>query len=126
MSRLNATADLLNATTRQAARAAGFRFANPTHRFLGHAVCDDREWINGLSNPLSESYHPKRSGHRKGYLRIVSRRLTGTAVTVSPAALSRATASAEQLAAQQRTYAERDRAIEPEPVSPPTWQRRRH
>ena len=30
-------------------RRAGFSFANPTSRFIGHAVCDDPEWINGLS-----------------------------------------------------------------------------
>ena len=40
----------------------GFRFANPTSRFIGHAVCDDVEWINGLSNPISESYHPNSAG----------------------------------------------------------------
>ena len=120
MTRLNATADLLNATISQAAGAAGFGFANPTRRFVGHAVCDDPEWINGLSNPLWESFHPNRSGHRDGYLPRVSRRLAGIAVTGSVRVLRAAAASAEQLAAQQRQYAERDRVIEPELVSPPT------
>ena len=35
--------------------------------FVGHAVCDAVEWINGLSNPISESYHPKATGHAGGY-----------------------------------------------------------
>ena len=61
--RLNATADLLNSKTRAAAAAKGFAFANPTSRFIGHAVCDSPEWLNGLSNPVSESYHPNRPGH---------------------------------------------------------------
>lgn len=70
--RLNATADLLNSTIRSAAGARGFAFANPTSRFVGHAVCDDPEWINGLSNPIGESYHPNRVGHASGYTPLVS------------------------------------------------------
>src|SRR6476660_9515260 len=66
-SRLNQTADLLNSRLAAAASAAGFSFADPTSRFVGHAVCDADEWINGLSNPISESYHPKVTGHRDGY-----------------------------------------------------------
>ncbi|RYE74295.1 MAG: SGNH/GDSL hydrolase family protein [Myxococcales bacterium] len=71
-SRLNAMADLLNARTATAAAARGFGFANPTSRFIGHAVCDSPEWINGLSNPIDESYHPNRLGHSSGYLPLVS------------------------------------------------------
>ena len=66
-SRLNATADLLNSTTAARASAAGYSFANPTSRFVGHAVCDSPEWINGLSNPIVESYHPNRTGQSSGY-----------------------------------------------------------
>ncbi len=71
-SRLNQTADLLNSKTAAQASAKGFTFANPTTRFVGHAVCDDTEWINGLSNPISESYHPNRSGHSAGYTPLLS------------------------------------------------------
>lgn len=70
--RLNATADLLNSKLASAASARGFSFANPTSRFVGHAVCDDPEWLNGLSNPVSDSYHPNRSGHSAGYAPLVS------------------------------------------------------
>ena len=70
--RLNQTADLLNSKLAAAATARGFSFANPTSRFVGHAVCDDPEWLNGLSNPVSESYHPNRSGHSAGYLPLVA------------------------------------------------------
>jgi lysophospholipase L1-like esterase len=75
--RLNATADLLNSRTAAQASAKGFTFANPTSRFVGHAVCDSTEWINGLSNPVSESYHPNRTGHSSGYTPLVSTLLTG-------------------------------------------------
>ena len=70
--RLNQTADLLNSKLAAAASARGFTFANPTSRFVGHAVCDDVEWLNGLSNPISESYHPNRSGHSAGYTPLIS------------------------------------------------------
>jgi lysophospholipase L1-like esterase len=62
MTRLNQTADLLNSKLRAAAGAKGFHFVNPTSVFIGHAVCGSPEWINGLSNPISESYHPNGTG----------------------------------------------------------------
>ncbi|WP_183094666.1 SGNH/GDSL hydrolase family protein [Nocardioides stalactiti] len=77
--RLNQTADLLNAKLSAAASAKGFKFANPTSRFIGHAVCDDVEWLNGLSNPISESYHPNKLGHSSGYTPLVSPLLVGAA-----------------------------------------------
>ena len=70
--RLNQTADLLNSKLSAAAAAKGFSFANPTNAFIGHAVCDDVEWLNGLSNPTSESYHPNKSGHSSGYKPLVN------------------------------------------------------
>ena len=70
--RLNQTADLLNSKLSSAASAKGFSFANPTNAFIGHAVCDDVEWLNGLSNPISESYHPNRTGHASGYKPLVN------------------------------------------------------
>ncbi|MEI2776325.1 MAG: SGNH/GDSL hydrolase family protein [Tetrasphaera sp.] len=57
--RLNQTADLLNSRLASAAAAKGYAFANPTGAFLGRAVCDSPEWINGLSNPIVNSYHPR-------------------------------------------------------------------
>ncbi len=59
---LNQTADLLDNTTASRAAAHGFAFVNPESAFIGHAVCDNVEWVNGLSNPVRESYHPNRTG----------------------------------------------------------------
>ena len=73
--RLNQTADLLNGKLSAAASAKGFKFANPTSRFIGHAVCDDVEWLNGLSNPIGESYHPNKTGHSSGYKPLVNSKL---------------------------------------------------
>lgn len=61
--RLNATADQLADVIDERAAAHGFGFADVRTAFVGHAVCDDPAWINGLSNPVSESYHPNRAGY---------------------------------------------------------------
>ena len=113
-SRLNQTADLLNSRLATAASGAGFSFANPTSRFVGHAVCDSDEWINGLSNPISESYHPKATGHAGGYTPTVSPLLTGATVAVTADVLAASSDSAGEQAALQQQYVDADRAIEQE------------
>lgn len=118
-SRLNATADLVNSVTAQKAAAAGFSFANPTSRFVGHAVCDSPEWINGLSSPITESYHPKTTGHASGYLPTVSPYVTGAALRATAATMAAAADGADALATQQRRWAAADRAIRPEVVRAP-------
>lgn len=72
---LNRTADLLTATIGARAAAHGFGFADPRPAYTGHAVCDDVEWVNGLSNPVLESYHPNRAGQSSGYTPLVLGRL---------------------------------------------------
>ncbi len=116
---LNATADLLNSKLAAAASARGFAFADPTSAFLGHAVCGDPEWLNGLSNPISESYHPNRTGHASGYTPLVSPLLTGAGLTVTPSVLAAARAQGPALAARQRHYAAADRSIRPERFGTP-------
>jgi lysophospholipase L1-like esterase len=71
MTMLNQTADLLNSVTSGRAAAYGFTFKNPTTAFTGHAICSSTEWLNGLSNPAGESYHPNTLGHSSGYLPLV-------------------------------------------------------
>lgn len=112
-SRLNATADLLNSKTRTAALNAGYTFADPTSRFIGHAVCDDVEWINGLSSPIIESYHPNKSGQASGYV-PVTKPAFGVTTALSPArATARAESLAPSLARDAQRYAAADRTIEP-------------
>jgi lysophospholipase L1-like esterase len=76
--RLNQTADMLRSVLSAAALRAGanFLFRDVIPPFIGHAVCDGgggspTEWINGLSNPVGESYHPKKTGHASGYYPVV-------------------------------------------------------
>ena len=71
--RLNQTADMLRDAIRAAATRAGtnFVFKDAFPPFIGHAICDSVEWLNGLSNPVGESYHPNRTGHSSGYTPLV-------------------------------------------------------
>jgi lysophospholipase L1-like esterase len=62
-SALNGVADLLATKTSAVAVAHGFDFVDARAPFNTHRVCDDVEWVNGLSNPVGESYHPNRLGH---------------------------------------------------------------
>lgn len=117
-SRLNQMADLINTRTQAAAASAGFSFANPTSAFIGHAVCDSPEWLNGLSNPISESYHPNVLGHANGYTPVVSGAV-GAALVVTPAVVAASDASGADQAALQGQYAAADSTIEPEPVVAP-------
>lgn len=117
--RLNAMADLLNTKLSAAATTARFGFSSPTAAFTGHAVCDDAEWINGLSSPVVESYHPNRSGHSLGYTPLVGPALTGAPVAVTAATTRAAKASADRWATQQRRYGELDRRITPKRFTAP-------
>jgi lysophospholipase L1-like esterase len=71
--RLNQTADMLKSALQSAATRAGtnFVFKDVIPPFVGHAICDSTEWINGLSNPVGESYHPNKLGHSSGYTPVV-------------------------------------------------------
>lgn len=62
-SSLNGVADLLATKTAAIAAAHGFDFVDPRTPFNTHRICDAVEWLNGLSNPVGESYHPNRLGH---------------------------------------------------------------
>jgi lysophospholipase L1-like esterase len=59
---MNHSADLLDEALSARASAHKFTFVDPRNAFLSHEVCSSAEWLNGQSNPLSESYHPNVSG----------------------------------------------------------------
>ena len=112
-SRLNAVVDRANSVLAAAASRAGFGFGNPTPAFTGHAVCDDPEWLNRLSYPISESYHPNVAGHASGYTPLVGGRLTGAPLAVTAATVAAADASAPRLAERAAVHAAADRTITP-------------
>ena len=63
--KMNETAEKLDAVIKARAEAMKFTFINPTVPFESHEVCASVEWLNGQSNPLSESYHPNVKGQEE-------------------------------------------------------------
>ena len=110
---LNATADLINSRTAAASSEAGFTFVDPIPSFIGHAVCDSPEWLNGFSSPISESYHPNRAGHADGLTPLVSGPMGAGTVSVTPDVVAAAAASSDDQAERQRGYAASDRTVRP-------------
>ena len=76
MTRLNAATDELDALIGARTRAAGFRYVSPVPRFTGHAWCEDEAWVNGLSHPALNAFHPNATGHA-AYADLVGPALLG-------------------------------------------------
>lgn len=91
MARLNAGTGELDELIEDRATAAGFSYVEVRDDFTGHAVCDDAPWINNLTVPIDESFHPNRAGN-SGYAATIAPHLTGVPLTESEMA---ATASTE-------------------------------
>lgn len=68
---LNDAADVLAGVISAQAAAHGFGFVDSRSAFSSHEICSSSEWLNGLSNPVTESYHPNTSGHQ-GYASMVA------------------------------------------------------
>ncbi|MDA1385402.1 SGNH/GDSL hydrolase family protein [Glycomyces lechevalierae] len=68
---LNDAADLLGDVVGTVADSHGFQYADVRTAFDDHAVCDDTEWLNGISYPIAESYHPNKSGQKDGYFTLL-------------------------------------------------------
>ncbi|GAB3653812.1 SGNH/GDSL hydrolase family protein [Glycomyces tarimensis] len=65
--RMNQGADLLSGVIEAAAIARGLSYIDVRDEFEGHAICDEEEWLHGLTYPIGDSYHPNRAGHAEGY-----------------------------------------------------------
>lgn len=84
--RLNQTTDELDRLLQDQAEAAGDAFVSPVDAFTGHAICSSAEWVNGLSHPVVDSYHPNQAGQR-AYASLVTPALLGPEAD-RPAAVS--------------------------------------
>jgi lysophospholipase L1-like esterase len=73
--RINAVADTLATVTAQRVVAAGGTFLDARGAYSGHEVCSGSAWLNGTTLPITDSYHPNRSGYSQAYLPL----LRGTA-----------------------------------------------
>jgi lysophospholipase L1-like esterase len=69
---LNSAADELDAVIGRAAAAAGFTFADVRGQFAGHELCSGQNWLNSVTIPIGNSYHPTATGHASGYLPVFS------------------------------------------------------
>lgn len=65
---INSGADTLAEVTANRAGAAGFAFVDVRGPFTGHEICSGDWWLNSLTWPVDESYHPNVKGHALGYL----------------------------------------------------------
>lgn len=65
---INQSSDVLADVVRGRAGAFGFTFLDGRSAFAGHEICaSGTRWINSITWPIDESYHPNASGHRGGY-----------------------------------------------------------
>jgi lysophospholipase L1-like esterase len=69
--RINEVADTLSAVTAERVAAAGGTYLDARAAFSGHEICSSSPWINGPTFPLTDSYHPNRSGYASGYLPLL-------------------------------------------------------
>lgn len=63
MRALNDATDQLSDVIEDRTQSADFGYVDSRPDFQGHAVCDSTEWVNGISWPIQESYHPNRDGN---------------------------------------------------------------
>jgi lysophospholipase L1-like esterase len=67
---LNAAADVLDGVISTAASNAGFAFADVRGQFKGHELCSGDGWLNSVTWPIGDSYHPTALGQSSGYLPV--------------------------------------------------------
>jgi lysophospholipase L1-like esterase len=66
--RLNEGADVLEATVKAQAEAAGATYVTLNNKFEEHRVCASQPWINGTVIDVVNSYHPRAEGYSQAYL----------------------------------------------------------
>ncbi|MDN3055462.1 SGNH/GDSL hydrolase family protein [Streptomyces sp. SRF1] len=69
---INSGADLLNSVTAKRAADHGFSFGDVATAFTGHEICSGSAWLNSVTLPVDESYHPTAAGQSGGYLPVFS------------------------------------------------------
>lgn len=59
---LNNTANLLDSTIQTEADDYGFTFVDPRTAYSTHELCQSHPWLNNVTLPIQESYHPNIAG----------------------------------------------------------------
>lgn len=65
---INSGADALDTAISAAASRHGFRFVDVRTAFANHGICSSAAWLNSVTWPVVNSYHPNSSGYASGYL----------------------------------------------------------
>ncbi|WP_151523797.1 SGNH/GDSL hydrolase family protein [Serinicoccus kebangsaanensis] len=82
MRRLNDGTAELDELIEARSAASGFSYVDVRDDFAGHAVCDRQPWINNLTLPIDESFHPNRAGN-VGYAAAIAPSLVGSPLSTS-------------------------------------------
>jgi lysophospholipase L1-like esterase len=61
-------ANALDSALQAAAARNGDTFADVRPEFAGHELCDGAGWLNSITLPIGNSYHPTATGQKDGYL----------------------------------------------------------
>ena len=69
---LDAASDTLDGALQTAAAAGGDTFADVRGQFSGHELCDGSGWLNSVTFPAENSYHPTAAGQKNGYLPVLT------------------------------------------------------
>ncbi|MPZ79150.1 MAG: lipase [Actinophytocola sp.] len=65
---INQSSDVLASVISGRADAYGFTYIDARNTFAGHEICaSGTRWLNSITWPIDESYHPNSSGQRGGY-----------------------------------------------------------
>ncbi|GAA0456385.1 SGNH/GDSL hydrolase family protein [Streptomyces stramineus] len=67
-SAINDASDHLGTVTAKRAADHGFAYADVRSTFAGHELCSGSPWLNSVTLPVEESYHPTAAGQSGGYL----------------------------------------------------------
>ncbi|MBT2386160.1 SGNH/GDSL hydrolase family protein [Streptomyces sp. ISL-11] len=67
---INAGADHIDTVIAKRAADHGFAYADINATFAGHELCSGSPWLNSVTLPVDESYHPNASGQSRGYLPV--------------------------------------------------------
>jgi len=62
----------LDGVIQTAAADNGDTFADVRAQFSGHELCDGSGWLNSVTLPIGNSYHPTATGQKNGYLPVLT------------------------------------------------------
>jgi lysophospholipase L1-like esterase len=68
----------LDGVLQSAAASNGDTFADVRSQFSAHELCSGSDWLNSITLPIANSYHPTAAGQKDGYLPAFTAAATAT------------------------------------------------